>query len=203
MKRSKRLFDLSFSYMGILVLFPILLFISILILCEDGRPVFFVQERVGYKGKKFKLYKFRTMRKGSEGDGRLITVDGDHRITRIGNWLRKLKLDELPQLFNVLRGEMSFVGPRPEVGKFVSYYTEEQRKVLNFVPGITDPASIVYRRESAILSQFEDPEKAYIDHIMPAKININLKYAQEASILRDINIIGITIKTLLFDLIKG
>jgi len=199
MKKGKRIFDLFLSFIGLTILFPVLLLICILVKIEDGGPVFFTQERVGYKGGLFKIYKFRTMRKNSDRGGRLITIAGDPRITRIGYWLRKFKLDELPQLFNVLRGEMSLVGPRPEVPKYVSLYTKEHERALDHVPGITDPASIVFNEESEILSQYEDPGKAYIERIMPEKIKLYLEYGEKATLISDILIMINTIKTLFFN----
>jgi lipopolysaccharide/colanic/teichoic acid biosynthesis glycosyltransferase len=189
MRISKRIFDIFWILVGMPLLIPLFIIIAILIKLDDGGPVFFVQERIGYKGKPFKIWKFRTMVVGAEQKGSLITVGRDPRITRVGYFLRKFKLDELPQLFNVLKGEMSLVGPRPEVEKYVKLYTPEQLKVLDIMPGITDPASIKYSNESEILGQFQDPEKAYVEIIMPEKIKINLQYAEEASCWRDFLII--------------
>ncbi|MBM7581718.1 lipopolysaccharide/colanic/teichoic acid biosynthesis glycosyltransferase [Caldicoprobacter guelmensis] len=189
MRISKRIFDIFWVLVGMPFLIPLFIIIPILIKLDDGGPVFFVQERIGYKGKPFKIWKFRTMVVGAEQKGNLITVGRDPRITRVGYFLRKFKLDELPQLFNVLKGEMSLVGPRPEVEKYVKLYTLEQRKVLDIMPGITDPASIRYSNESEILGQFQDPEKAYVEIIMPEKIKLNLEYAEEASCWKDFLII--------------
>ncbi len=156
---------------------------------EDSGPIFFIQERVGYRGKLFRMIKFRTMVRDADKVGTAITIGNDPRITRIGRWLRRFKLDEFPQLFNVLKGEMSFVGPRPEVPRYVAAYNDREREVLKLTPGITDPASIIYRNESEILSKFEDPEKQYIEKIMPDKIRINLEYARRANIISDIFVI--------------
>jgi lipopolysaccharide/colanic/teichoic acid biosynthesis glycosyltransferase len=192
MSTDKRILDLSFSLLGLLFLWPILLVIALVIKLEDGGPVFFRQERVGYRGRAFRIWKFRTMVPNAEKLGRQITIERDPRITAMGHWLRRLKLDELPQLFNVLTGEMSFVGPRPEVKKYVALYTAEQRSVLDLVPGITDMASIRYRNESEILARALDPDDAYVGEIMPEKIRINLAYAAGASVWRDL---GVIVKT--------
>jgi lipopolysaccharide/colanic/teichoic acid biosynthesis glycosyltransferase len=189
MRISKRIFDIFWILVGIPFLIPLFIIIAILIKLDDGGPVFFVQERIGYKGKPFKIWKFRTMVVDAEQQGSLITVGRDPRITRVGYFLRKFKLDELPQLFNVLKGEMSLVGPRPEVEKYVKLYTPEQLKVLDIMPGITDPASIRYSNESEILGQFQDPEKAYVEIIMPEKIKLNLEYASRANCWKDLLVI--------------
>lgn len=160
-----------------------------LIKLDDKGPVFFRQERVGYKGRPFRIWKFRTMVVDAEKIGKPLTVGRDPRITRVGYWLRKFKLDELPQLFNVLVGEMSLVGPRPEVPKYVALYTPEQRKVLDLVPGITDPASIKYRDESEILGRSPDPDRTYLEEIMPEKIRLNLEYAAHATVWSDFIIV--------------
>lgn len=193
MKISKRLFDLFGSSIGLLLLSPLFLGIGILIKLFDGGPVFFRQERVGYKGKIFKIYKFRTMVIDAERMGLSITVEGDTRITRIGCFLRKLKFDEIPQLFNVLLGNMSFVGPRPEVPRYVAMYDEEQRKVLELYPGITDIASIKYRDESNMLAKFLNPDRKYVEAIMSDKIKINLDYARQATIWSDLFVVLQTI----------
>lgn len=185
MRLSKRIFDLFWVLVCIPFLIPLFIVIPALIKLDDRGPVFFVQERIGYKGKPFKVWKFRTMVVDAEQKGNLITVGKDPRITRVGYFLRKFKLDELPQLFNVLKGDMSLVGPRPEVEKYVKLYTPEQRKVLDIMPGITDPASIKFSNENEILEQFEDPEKAYVEIIMPEKIRLNLEYAKQASCWKD------------------
>ncbi len=189
MTPAKRLFDLAAAGTGLLVLAPLLAAIGLLILVEDGRPVFFRQERVGRDGRPFRIWKFRTMVRDAERRGTAITVGRDPRITRIGHWLRRFKLDELPQLWNVVRGEMSLVGPRPEVPRYVSLYTPEQRRVLALVPGITDPASIAYRDEAALLAESDDPERLYVERIMPDKIRINLDYAARRSLWSDLRVI--------------
>lgn len=193
MNLAKRLFDLVASIFGIIVLSPIFLLVALLIKVDDGGPVFFRQERIGYRGKPFYIWKFRSMVVNAPKLGGALTVGRDPRITRVGYWLRKLKLDELPQLFNVLLGEMSLVGPRPEVAKYVALYTPEQRKVLELMPGITDPASIRYCTENEVLAQASDPERTYIEEIMPEKIRLNLGYAARANLLSDCLIIAQTL----------
>lgn len=185
MRISKRLFDLLFSTLGLIFLMPIFLIIGLLIKIEDGGPVLFIQERVGYRGRVFNIYKFRTMRVGAEKMGLQITVDGDKRITKIGKILRKYKIDELPQLFNVIKGDMSLVGPRPEVPYYVCLYNDKQRKVLEIMPGITDLASILFKNEDEILSRSQDPEFEYINNIMDQKIQLNLAYAEKSNYLKD------------------
>lgn len=193
MKRSKRIVDITLALVGLTVCLPIFIVISVCIKLDDGGPVFFMQERVGRGGKLFNIVKFRTMRLNADRVGPAITIGADPRITRVGSWLRKTKLDELPQLWNVLVGQMSFVGPRPEVPQYVRYYNSEQRKVLNLVPGITDPASIKYRNESEILAQSQDPIRTYVEQIMPDKIKINLQYARTATIWTDLKLIVVTV----------
>jgi len=193
MRWEKRAFDFIFSALGLFVLFPAFFIIALMIKIEDGGPVLFIQKRIGYRGRPFFMYKFRTMVVDAEKKGNLLTVGGDPRITKSGRLLRKFKLDELPQLINVLKGEMSLVGPRPEVEKYVNLYTNEQREVLNLYPGITDPASIEYVNESELLAQSTDPEKLYIEKIMPEKIRLNLEYAREASCWADSLVIAKTL----------
>lgn len=164
-----------------------------LIKAEDGGPVFFRQERVGLGGRRFRIWKFRSMVTDAEGLGTQLTTARDTRITRVGAWLRRRKLDELPQLLNVLAGEMSIVGPRPEVPKYVDLYTEDQRRVLALKPGITDVASIAFADESALLGCVPEPEGYYLQCIVPAKIRLNLQYAEHASPLRDLSVIIDTI----------
>lgn len=189
MRKCKRIFDLFFTLIGLPFLLPFLAVIALMIKLEDGGPVFFIQRRIGYKGKPFYMWKFRTMVIDAEKKGSLITVGNDPRITRVGYFLRKYKLDEFPQLLNVLKGEMSLVGPRPEVEKYVMLYNSEQRKVLDIIPGMTDPASIKYVNENEILAQAKDPEKIYIEKVMPEKIKLNLEYAEKATCWSDFLII--------------
>ncbi len=189
----KRLFDIIFSILGILILSPFLILISILVLVTSAGGAFYKQVRVGKNGKEFKLFKFRTMRTGADKAGALTIGMRDSRITSIGYYLRRYKLDELPQLFNVLMGDMSFVGPRPEVPKYVAMYTAEQRVVLTVKPGITDYASIVYSEENALLASAENPEELYINKVMPAKLKLNMRYIQDMGIGTDM---GIILKTI-------
>lgn len=177
-----RFFDIIFSGIGLILLSPLFIVLYILIRLESKGGGFYSQQRIGKDGVPFNLYKFRSMRKDADKKG-LITVGGhDPRITRIGYFIRKYKLDELPQLFNVLKGDMSLVGPRPEVEKYTKLYTPEQRKVLSVVPGITDWASIEYVDENVILGKAEDPDKAYIEQVMPDKIKYNMKYINNRSV---------------------
>lgn len=189
----KRLFDICCSLIGLILLFPLLLVLAMMVATGSPGGIFYRQTRVGKKGKDFQLLKFRTMRPGSDTKG-LLTVGGrDPRITGAGFFLRKYKLDELPQLINVLRGDMSLVGPRPEVRRYVDLYNEEQKKVLQVKPGITDYASLEYFSENDLLAASTDPERTYIEEIMPAKLRLNQKYLNEAGLLTDLRIIGKTI----------
>jgi lipopolysaccharide/colanic/teichoic acid biosynthesis glycosyltransferase len=190
----KRLFDIIVSLVMLVLLSPLFLLISLLIIIDSRGGVFYKQVRVGKFGKDFKLFKFRTMRPDSDQKGLLTVGAKDSRITRIGIYLRKYKLDELPQLLNVLGGSMSLVGPRPEVRKYVDLYTEEQAKVLNVKPGITDYASIEYINENEILAQSSNPEKVYIEEVMPAKLKLNQIYIQNPGLLQDLKILLLTIK---------
>ena len=188
-----RFFDILFSLFALVFLSPLFLFITLLIKLESKGNAFFKQLRVGEKGKHFNLLKFRTMVNNAEKKGLQLTVGKkDNRITKVGYLLRKYKLDELPQLINVLKGEMSIVGPRPEVPKYVDLYTEEQRKVLNSKPGISDYASIEFINENEILAKAENPEQIYIHEIMPAKIRLNLKYIENRNLKEYFKIIFYT-----------
>ena len=189
----KRLMDIVISGGALLVIWPVLLLVALAIKIDDPGPVFYRQVRVGRGGKTFRIFKFRTMVVDADKKGLAITVGRDNRITRVGALLRKTKLDELAQLINVFVGEMSFVGPRPEVQKYVDLYTPYQRQVLLVRPGITDYASIAYRNENDMLAGAEDPERMYIDVIMPDKIELNMKYLREISPLADIRLIFGTI----------
>lgn len=186
-----RFCDILFSLLGLLILWPFFLLIALAIVLESRGGVFYTQQRVGRNGKDFLLYKFRSMRSDSDKKG-LLTVGKDHRITQIGIFIRKYKLDELPQLCNVLKGEMSLVGPRPEVRKYVNIYTPEQMKVLSVRPGITDYASIEYVDESTCLSNSADPEKTYIEQVLPDKIKYNLKYINNYTLHEYFKIIFLT-----------
>lgn len=189
----KRLFDITASFFGILILSPLFIFISLWVGLSSKGGVFYKQIRVGRNNKDFKLYKFRSMRVNSDKQGLLTVGSKDSRITKAGYFIRKYKIDELPQLFNVLKGDMSFVGPRPEVRRYVDLYSEEQMKVLSVRPGITDPASIKYRNENDILSSASNPEEYYIQHIMPDKLKINIDYINKRTFIKDIKIIFQTI----------
>lgn len=191
-----RFFDILFSCLGLICLSPILLIIYILIKTESKGPGLYAQKRIGKDGKPFKLLKFRTMREGSD-KGNQITIGEDERITKIGRHLRKYKLDELPQLVNVIKGEMSLVGPRPEVEKYVRLYTPEQRVVLSVLPGITDYASIQYSNENEILGKAEDPHKMYVEEIMPKKIEYNMKYIKDPSLPQYFKIIFLTVSKII------
>ncbi|MFA5261979.1 MAG: sugar transferase [Candidatus Omnitrophota bacterium] len=189
----KRLFDIVCSAGGILVLSPLLLWISWRIKREDSGPIFYRGERVGLHGSIFRIYKFRTMVIDAEKLGGSSTSDDDPRITEIGKTLRKYKLDELPQLFNVLTGEMSLVGPRPEIKRYTDLYTEEQKAIFTVRPGITDWASLWNSDEGAILAGAEDPDKAFEELIQPTKLKLQLKYVRERSFWVDMKIIFLTI----------
>ena len=195
----KRLMDVVISGGALLVIWPVLLAIAAAIKIDDPGPVFYRQVRVGKDGKEFRIYKFRTMVVDADKKGLQITVGRDNRITRVGALLRKTKLDELAQLINVFTGEMSFVGPRPEVPKYVNMYTPYQRQVLLVRPGITDYASIAYRNENDLLEGAEDPERMYIEKIMPDKIELNMKYLREISPVADIRLILSTIVAVIRD----
>lgn len=189
----KRLFDIVCSFFGLVILSPLFVFLSFWVGLSSRGGVFYKQRRVGLKGRDFTLYKFRSMAVGSDKKG-LLTVGGkDSRVTKAGYFIRKYKLDELPQLFNVLKGDMSFVGPRPEVRKYVDMYSEEQKRVLSVRPGITDIASMKYRNENDILAKAENPEQYYIDVIMPDKLALNLEYIDTRNFFRDIKLIFRTI----------
>ena len=189
----KRSFDLITSTIGCILISPILIGIALSIKLTSKGPVFFKQKRVGRYGKEFSILKFRTMVVDAEKLGKQITVGNDSRITKIGSFLRKYKLDELPQLINVIKGDMSLVGPRPEVPKYVALYSDKQRRVLDVRPGITDYASIEYRDENSILGKVDNPEEYYINVIMPHKIDLNMKYIENNNVLIDIGIIFKTI----------
>ena len=190
---AKRVLDFIVSAAALAVLWPLLAVIAFAVKIDSPGPVFYRQERVGRNGKPFRIFKFRSMVSDADKKGLAITVGRDSRITRVGAVLRKTKLDELAQLLNVLTGQMSFVGPRPEVPRYTALYTPYQRQVLLVRPGITDYASIAYRNENDMLSGAADPEKMYIEEIMPAKIELNMKYLHEISPLTDLKLILRTI----------
>ena len=189
----KRIFDIIFSFLGLLTLFPFLLLLSIFILFDSRGGVFYFQKRVGRNNRDFSLIKFRTMITGADKNGLITVGNNDVRITPVGKFLRKYKIDELPQLINILMGDMSFVGPRPEVRKYVEMYNEEQRKVLRLRPGLTELASLEYFHENEMLSKTNDPEKTYIEEIMPHKLALNLKYIEKQNFFFDLGIIFKTI----------
>lgn len=193
----KRVFDIFFSLFGLVLLFPLLLFISIAIVLDSEGGIFFRQIRVGKDNVDFKMFKFRTMRTGSDKKGLLTIGDKDNRVTKVGYFLRKYKIDEFPQLINILKGDMSLVGPRPEVRKYVDLYNAEQMKVLSVRPGLTDYSSLFYINESELLRKSDNPEQTYIEEIMPAKLELCKKYINEKSLLTDIKILFHTLKKIL------
>ena len=194
----KRLFDIIFSALGIIILSPIFLLLWFTIKLESHGPALFMQTRVGKNNKDFKLIKFRSMYLNSESFGQLTVGMRDPRITNVGYTLRKYKLDELPQLLNVLKGDMSLVGPRPEVRKYVNMYTTEQMKVLEVNPGITDYASIQFINENQLLANAENPNEYYINNIMPKKLEMNLQYIKSNNPFKDISLILKTIFRIIF-----
>ncbi|SER18464.1 sugar transferase [Pedobacter rhizosphaerae] len=198
-RKSKRVFDVLLAGIALILFSPLLILVAILIKLDSKGPVFFKQIRVGRNMKDFHLVKFRTMFVQQQ-EGSLLTIGNrDNRITRIGYWLRKYKLDELPQLLNVLKGHMSLVGPRPEVRKYVNLYNDEQRYVLSVKPGITDWASVEFCNENELLKHAEDPESYYIERIIPAKIQQNLRYIKHNDILTDFKIIWLTINRIVIN----
>lgn len=193
----KRVFDILASFFGLALLAVPFVFVAIVIKSDSKGPVFFRQIRVGKNGREFYIFKFRTMILDAEKQGGQITVGKDPRITGVGNFLRKTKIDELPQLFNVFAGEMSFVGPRPEVPKYVALYTDYERNILRIKPGITEFASITYHDENDILTAGEDPEEFYINEIMPKKLALNMQYIKKMNVFYDIYLIFKTIAVIL------
>ena len=190
-----RCMDVILSLIGIIILSPLLFVVALLVRLTSSGAVFYLQNRVGKDGKDFRLYKFRTMYTSADQKGHLTVGGRDKRITRVGYYLRKFKIDELPQLLNVLKGEMSIVGPRPELRRYVDLYTEEQRKALQVVPGITDYASIAYRNENELLALAENPEEYYVNEVMPRKIELNFKYISNRTLPEYFKIIGKTLVT--------
>lgn len=185
----KRLMDLFMSLVILALFFPVGLLLSLCIVLESKGGVFYRQERIGWKGKPFKLIKFRSMRPNAEREGKLTVGERDPRVTRMGTFIRKYKLDEFPQFINVLKGEMSVVGPRPEVLEYVAQYSDEQRRVLDYKPGITDIASITYFEENKLLANAADPQQTYVEEIMPEKIRINLAYQTNATVWSDFGVV--------------
>lgn len=196
MNPGKRAFDVALTLAGLALALPLMAVIAAMVAAGDGFPVLFRQERIGRGGAPFSILKFRTMVRDAQTRGILLTVGDDPRVTRVGRWLRRTKLDELPQLFNVLRGEMSLVGPRPEVHRYVALYTDDQKRVLALRPGITDPASIVFCNEADVLALYPDLHEAYVKKVMPEKIRINLAYAQRRSVAADLRILLRTLRLL-------
>ena len=186
---SKRSFDIGVAAIGLLVLLPIMLAVAVLIKCDSRGSVFFKQKRIGKDFRAFSIYKFRTMKENSELSGPVITVGEDPRITRVGRFLRKTKLDELPQLINVLKGEMSLVGPRPELPRFVELFRSEYTEILTVRPGITDLASLKYQDEASLMGQFPNPEEEYVRRILPDKIRLAREYIDRSSIVFDVSLI--------------
>jgi lipopolysaccharide/colanic/teichoic acid biosynthesis glycosyltransferase len=189
----KRLFDIVFSFLGLIFLSWLFIIIALAVGLTSKGGVFYKQNRVGRHNKDFVLYKFRSMKVDSDKKSLITIGNRDSRITSVGYFIRKYKLDELPQLLNVFKGDMSFVGPRPEVRYYVDMYTDDQKKVLDFRPGITDPASIAYRNENELLSTKDNPKEYYIQFVMPDKIRINLQYQAKRTFFSDIKIIFLTI----------
>jgi lipopolysaccharide/colanic/teichoic acid biosynthesis glycosyltransferase len=194
----KRAMDLLLAAVGLLLLVLPMSAIALAIKLDSPGPVFFRQERVGRGGRPFRIHKFRTMAHRPAGDGLQLTVGDDQRITRVGRWLRARRFDELPQLIDVLKGDMSIVGPRPEVPRYVAHYTAEQRaKLLSVRPGITDPASLAFKDEARILAAAADPERAYLEEVLPRKLQHALAYAEHASAWTDVRLIARTLKVLI------
>lgn len=189
----KRVFDFFAALIGIILISPVLIVVCVAIKLDSSGKIMFLQKRVGKDEKEFYIYKFRTMVTDAEKLGKQITVGNDNRITKVGAFLRKYKIDELPQLFNVLKGDMSLVGPRPEVPKYVALYSEEQKKVLSVRPGITDLASLRYSDENEILGKVDNPEEHYINVIMQDKLGLNLEYIKKSNLFFDISLIIKTI----------
>lgn len=192
-----RFFDILFSLFGLLILSPLFVIVAIWIVIDNPGPVFYRQQRVSKHNKDFGLLKFRSMRVGADKMSLITIGERDPRITRAGYYIRKYKIDELPQLWNVLVGDMSLVGPRPEVRRYVDVYTDEQKRVLNVRPGITDYASIEYMDENRLLAQAEDPDKTYIEEIIPAKIALNMRYIEHQTPGEYFKIIALTFAKLI------
>ena len=189
----KRAIDIVFSLIGLLMLLPFLPFVAIMIKLDSRGPVFYLQERVGKDFRIFVIYKFRTMMVNADQQGALITAAGDKRITKVGAFLRKYKIDELPQLFNVLKGDMSFVGPRPEVSEYVHLFKSDYRKLLTVRPGITDPASLKYSNEENILGMSKVSQDVYMNRILPEKIRLSSNYIDSHTLLTDLKLIVMTL----------
>jgi lipopolysaccharide/colanic/teichoic acid biosynthesis glycosyltransferase len=193
----KRLLDILASSVALILLFPLLFILGVAVAVTSPGGAFFRQVRVGKDGREFALLKFRSMRPGSEAGGQITVGTRDPRITGVGHFLRKTKLDELPQLINILKGDMSVIGPRPEVPKYVALYSSEQRKVLSVRPGLSSLASIAYINENEVLGRSNDPERTYIEEVMPAKLELDLRYVQEQGLVMDLRIIASTLARLI------
>ena len=193
----KRLFDLLFSSIGLLLLQPLFVITAIMIKVDSSGPILFRQERMGRNFRRFKIYKFRTMVVDAEKEGLRITAGGDRRVTKVGKMLRKFKIDELPQLFNVLKGDMSLVGPRPEVEEYVTLYEEDYREILKWRPGITDVSSIIFREEEAVLKNQTDPEEYYKKILLPEKIRLAKEYMVKSSFSYDLKLVLNTLHRIL------
>ncbi|HET9985610.1 MAG TPA: sugar transferase [Longimicrobiales bacterium] len=195
MSPGKRAFDLVVASVGLVLAAPVLCVVAIAVRAEDGGPVFYRQQRIGRGGRPFRIWKFRSMRPAAPTTAGLpLTVGRDPRVTRVGRLLRRWRLDELPQLFNVLAGEMSLVGPRPEVPRYVAHYTPEQRRVLELVPGVTDPAAIAGRDESDLLAAAADPEAVYLRELLPRKVALQRAYAEDATRWSDLRVLAATLR---------
>lgn len=191
----KRLIDILFSIAALIVLSPVIVIISLIIFFQSGSPIFFYQERVGKNWRKFKIIKFRTMIKNAHNIGHKISTNDDLRVTKAGRFLRKYKLDELPQLFNILKGDMSIVGPRPEIPKFVNVFSNEYSEILKIKPGLSDYAALIYSNEASLIEPSHNPEEYYKSEILPQKIKLYKRYIEEMGFLTDIKIIFLTIKS--------
>jgi len=193
----KRIIDVTFSLAALIVLMPVIILISGVILFQDGQPIFFYQVRVGKDWKKFKIIKFRTMIKDAHNAGPNISTNNDSRITKVGRFLRKYKLDEIPQLINILIGDMSIVGPRPEIPKYVNDFSDEYSEILKIKPGLSDYAALEYSNEAALIESAFNAEEFYKSQILPEKIKLYKRYIKEISFLTDIKIILMTFKSIL------
>jgi lipopolysaccharide/colanic/teichoic acid biosynthesis glycosyltransferase len=189
----KRVFDLICCLVALIALLPLFVILAIAVKLDSRGPVFFSQERVGWGGRRFRLYKFRTMVADAAQCGPAITRGGDWRVTRIGKVLRRFKLDELPQLWNVVKGDMSIVGPRPEVPKYVALFPKEYERVLTVRPGITDLATLQYRNEESVLQHAADAEQFYVEQVLPAKLKLNLEYLKKRGFFYDLKLILLTL----------
>lgn len=199
---SKRLIDIAGSLAGLILASPVFIAVAILIKCDDGGAVFFRQIRMGQHDRPFTLWKFRTMREGADRSGVLVTARGDARITAAGRWLRRTKIDELPQLWNVLRGDMSLVGPRPEALKYAAAWRQIDPRIASLKPGLTSRASLLYANEEDILARYAEPEQAYVREVLPAKVAIDVRHFEQASVLRDAAVLAATLRRLCFPVSK-